>query len=76
MFRAGSLTRVAGALFFDSLKHMVDRVDDWACNGDEKFTDCCFDIYSVVSARMWMIMDALKEYCLKGYVNIRGYVNS
>ena len=75
MFRAGMLTRLAGALFFDCMIHVLGKADDWACGGDEKFTDIGFDIYCVISAHVYMILDGLREYCLNGHVNIRGYVN-
>lgn len=29
----------------------------------------------IFSVRAWMILDCLREYCLNGYVNRRGYVN-
>ena len=75
MFRAGTLSRIAGALLFDCMIRALEKADDWACGGDEKFTDIGFDIYCVISARLYMILDGLRGYCLNGHVNIRGYVN-
>lgn len=75
MFRAGTISRVVGASFFDAILYLLRKMDDWACTGPYKFTDRGFDLYSWITTNIWMITDYMKEYCLKGHVNIRGYVN-
>lgn len=70
---AGKCSRLAGALFFDDILDLLRRLDDWACNGPEKFTDVGFDLYSCITTNIWVIVNGLKEFCLEGRVNLRGY---
>ena len=70
---AGTYSRVAAALFFDAILYLIRRMDDWACNGPEKFTDVGFDLYTCITTNIWVIVECLKEFCLKGHVNLRGY---
>lgn len=70
---AGNCSRLVAALFFDAILDLLRRLDDWACYGPEKFTDVGFDLYTCVTTNIWVIVDCLKEFCLKGRVNLRGY---
>ena len=70
---AGTYSRVAAALFFDAILHLILKLDDWACNGPEKFTVIGYYLYLDITTDIWVIVECLKEFCLKGHVNLRGY---
>lgn len=70
---AGTYSRVAAALFFDAILYLLRKLDDWAFEGPEKFTVIGYYLYLDITTDIWVIVECLKEFCLKGHVNLRGY---
>ena len=75
MFRADLYSRFLGATIVDALLCLIMKTDDRVCTGPEVLSDTGFYIYLFFSEMAWEILYCLKEYCLNGYVNVRGYVN-
>lgn len=70
MFRADLYSRFVGATIVDALLRLITKVDEKVCTGPEVLSDTGFDIYLFFSVRVWVVLNYLKEYCLKGYVNL------